>query len=67
MNSKRFNVSITHKIKPFRKTIVVDSDKSQSIRAFLIGSISHNISKANNVLESDDVLSTINCLKKLNV
>ncbi len=67
MKSKRFNVSISHKIKPFRKTIVVDSDKSQSIRAFLIGSISHNISTAKNVLESDDVLSTINCLKKLNV
>ena len=33
----------------------------------LIGAISHNISKASNVLESEDVLSTINSLRKLGV
>ena len=38
-----------------------------SIRSFLIGSISQNISSAKNVLESEDVFSTINCLKKLGV
>ena len=38
-----------------------------SIRSFLIGAISHNISSANNVLESEDVFSAINCLKKLGV
>ena len=67
MNSKSFHVTVSSKIKPFKKTIIVDSDKSLSIRAFLIGSISHNISKAKNILESDDVFSTINCLRKLNV
>ena len=36
-----------------------------SIRSFLIGAISQDLSIANNVLESDDVLSTINSLKNL--
>lgn len=67
MQSKSFNLNINIPIKPFKKTITVDSDKSLSIRSFLIGAISHNISKANNVLESEDVYSTINCLKKLGV
>ena len=34
-----------------------------SIRSFLIGSISQGISIAENILESEDVYSTINCLK----
>ena len=67
MRLKRFSLNINHKIKPFKKTIKVDSDKSISIRSFLIGSISHDISKVDNVLESDDVFSTINCLRKLGV
>ena len=33
----------------------------------LIGAISQNISVASNILESEDVLSAINCLKKLGV
>ena len=67
MKSKIFNLKISKNIKPFKKEINVDSDKSLSIRAFLIGSISQGISSAKNVLESDDVMSTVNCLKKLNV
>jgi len=67
MASKSFNLFIKKKILPFKKKIEVDSDKSISIRSFLIGSISQNISSAKNVLESDDVLSTIKCLKKLGV
>ena len=67
MRLKRFSLNINHKIKPFKKTIKVDSDKSISIRSFLISSISHDISKIDNVLESDDVFSTINCLRKLGV
>jgi len=67
MQAKSFSLKINHKIKPFTKSIKVDSDKSLSIRSFLIGSISENISVANNVLESEDVFSTINCLKKLGV
>ncbi len=67
MPSKSFNLNLNNKISPFKKTIQVDSDKSISIRSFLIGAISQDISSVNNVLESDDVLSTINCLKKLGV
>ena len=67
MRLKRFNLKIDKKILPFKKTIKVDADKSISIRSFLIGSISQNISIARNILESDDVFSTINCLKKLGV
>ena len=64
---KKFHLKIDKKILPFKKVILVDSDKSMSIRSFLIGAISQNLSIANNVLESEDVLSTINCLKKLGI
>jgi 3-phosphoshikimate 1-carboxyvinyltransferase len=67
MVSKSFNLTINKKILSFKKTIVVDPDKSISIRSFLIGAISQNLSIATNVLESDDVLSSILCLKKLGV
>jgi len=67
MLSKSFNITIDKKISSFKKTIIVDSDKSISIRSFLISSISQNISTAKNVLESEDVLSAIKCLKKLGV
>ena len=67
MSKKKFNLELKHKINPFKKSINVDSDKSISIRSFLIGSISENISTVKNVLESEDVLSTIKCLKKLGV
>tara|TARA_A100001015_G_scaffold320575_1_gene447459 strand:- start:1908 stop:3257 length:1350 start_codon:yes stop_codon:yes gene_type:complete len=67
MKSKKFSLVIKESIKDFKKTIVVDSDKSTSIRSFLLGSISQGISSVKNVLESEDVFSTINCLKKLKV
>ncbi len=67
MNSKKFSLVIKKPIKDFKKNIIVDSDKSISIRSFLIGSISQGVSLVKNVLESDDVFSTINCLKKLNI
>ena len=67
MSNKRLSLLINKKISSFNKIINVDSDKSISIRSFLIGSISQNISSVSNVLESDDVLSTIKCLKKLGV
>ena len=68
MNSKKsFNIIIKDKIESFSKIIEVDSDKSISIRSLLIGAISQNISYIRNILESEDVLSTITCLKKLGV
>ena len=67
MLSKSFNLTINNKIKSFKKVIEVDPDKSISIRSFLIGAISHNVSSVKNVLESEDVFSTIKCLKSLGV
>lgn len=67
MSLKSFNLKLNSGISPFKKTIKVDSDKSISIRSFLIGAISQNISFVKNVLESEDVKSTINCLKKLGI
>ncbi len=67
MNSKSFSLKLNSKIKPFKKVIEVDSDKSLSIRSFIIGSICQNISTTKNVLESEDVISTISCLRKLGV
>ncbi len=67
MEGKSFNLYLNNKISDFKKIINVDSDKSISIRSFLIGSISQNISQAKNVLESEDVFSTIKSLKKLGV
>ena len=67
MHPKSFTLNINSPIKSFKKTIIVDSDKSLSIRSFLIGAISQDISQVKNVLESEDVYSTINCLKKLGV
>ena len=67
MKSKKFSLVISESIKDYDKTISVDSDKSISIRSFLIGSISEGVSTIKNVLESEDVFSTISCLKKLGI
>jgi len=67
MLDKNFSINTFNRIKSYSKTINVDSDKSISIRSFLIGAISHNISEVINVLESGDVFSCINSLRKLGV
>ena len=67
MLNKSFSLFVSHLMKSYNKTIIVDSDKSISIRSFLVGAISHNISEIKNVLESDDIFSCINCLRKLGV
>ena len=65
MATKSFNLFLNSKINNFNKTIEVDSDKSLSIRSFIIGSICKGISSVKNVLESDDVKHTILACKKL--
>ncbi len=60
-------IQINEKIKPFNKTITVDGDKSISIRWLLMSSQSTGLSKAYGILKSEDILSTIDCLKKLGV
>ena len=67
MPTGSYSVLFKNKIKKFKKVTNVDSDKSVSIRSFLIGSIGHGISEISNVLESEDIFSTIDCLKKLGV
>ena len=58
-------VFINEKIKNFKKKITISGDKSLSIRWALVASQAIGKSKAYNLLNSEDVLSTINCLKKL--
>ena len=53
------------KIKPFNKVITVNGDKSLSIRWALLASQGIGKSRAYNLLKSLDVISTLNCLKKL--
>ena len=67
MFNKKFSVHVSKKISDFKKIIEVDSDKSISIRSLIIGAISRNISEVKNILESEDVFSAIECLKKLGV
>ena len=67
MSKKSFNIQINKKINHFNKIIKVDNDKSISIRSLLICAVSQNISKIKNILKSEDVLSTIHCLKRLGV
>jgi len=66
MSKGSYSVILKNRIGSFNKTIKVDSDKSISSRSFIIGAISEGISKIKNVLESEDIFSTINCLRKLN-
>ena len=64
MNS---TIEISSKIKKFNKLIKVPGDKSISIRSLLLSSQAVGISKIYNLLESDDVISTINSLRKLGI
>jgi len=67
MLNKCFSINTSSRIRSYNKTITVDADKSISIRSFLVGAVSHNISEIKNVLESEDIFSCIRCLKKLGV
>jgi len=60
-------LKINQKIKPFNKKISIEGDKSLSIRWALLASQATGKSRAYKLLESEDVLSTLNCLKKLGV
>lgn len=58
-------VFINEKIKNFEKKITISGDKSLSIRWALMASQATGKSKAYNLLYSEDVLSTLRCLKTL--
>ena len=61
------SIFINEKIKNFKKKITISGDKSLSIRWALMASQATGKSRAYNLLNSEDVLSTINCLKKLGI
>ena len=58
---------IKKKISPYNKKIFVDGDKSISIRWALLASQAIGKSVASNLPNSEDINSTIDCLKKLGI
>ena len=60
-------IKINKKINSFKKTIYVDGDKSLSIRWVLFASLANGISKAKNLLMSEDVLAALEAIKKLGI
>ena len=58
-------LNIKKKIRSFNKSIFVEGDKSLSIRWVLISSLSKKKSIAYNLLKSEDVMSSIECIKTL--
>ena len=60
-------IILNKKIQNFSKKISIPGDKSISIRWVLISSLANGISKAKNLLISEDVLASIKAIKKLGV
>ncbi len=60
-------LKINKTIEPFKKKLQIEGDKSLSIRWALIASQANGKSVSYNLLKSEDVISTLNCLKKLGV
>jgi|TARA_B110000003_G_scaffold273013_1_gene309973 3-phosphoshikimate 1-carboxyvinyltransferase len=60
-------IYFNNKIKNFDKKIFVDGDKSLSIRWVLMASMALGKSRAYNLLQSEDVLSSLTSLKKLGI
>ena len=58
---------INNKHNSFKKTISIDGDKSISIRTLLLGSQAYGKSFIENILLSEDIINSINCLKKLGI
>ena len=60
-------IIINKKIERFKRTILIPGDKSLSIRWVLFASLANGISKAKNLLKSEDVIAAINAIKKLGI
>ena len=58
---------IKRKIENFNKKINISGDKSLSIRWVLFASLANGVSKSKHLLMSEDVLATINAIKKLGI
>jgi 3-phosphoshikimate 1-carboxyvinyltransferase len=61
------HVKVQKKIHSFKKQIIVPGDKSLSIRWVLFSSLATGISKAENLLLSEDVIAAVNAIKKLGI
>jgi len=55
------------KLKPFKTSLTVTGDKSISIRWVLFSSLASGVSKAYNLLLSEDVIAAINTIRKLGI
>ena len=65
---KSFSIIVEKKINKFNKSIFVEGDKSISHRALLISSQAYGVSKLKGInAPSEDILNTINALKRLRV
>ena len=60
-------IKINKKIDSFKKEIEVPGDKSISIRCVLLGSQAIGATKIYNLLESEDVINSLKCIKKLGI
>tara|TARA_Y100000591_G_scaffold255376_1_gene227167 strand:- start:1065 stop:2390 length:1326 start_codon:yes stop_codon:yes gene_type:complete len=60
-------VIIKKKINAFKKVIKVSGDKSLSIRWVLFSSLASGVSRAKNLLMSEDVIAAIEIIKKLGI
>ena len=60
-------IKIFNKINSYNKTLKIEGDKSLSIRWALLASQANGKSRSINILKSEDVLSTLKCLKKLGI
>ena len=60
-------IILKNKVSNFNKKISIPGDKSISIRWVLISSLASGVSKAKNLLMSEDVLAAIKSIKKLGV
>ena len=61
------SVIINNKIRKFKKVITVSGDKSLSIRWVLFSSLANGVSRAKNLLLSEDVIASIKAIRKLGI
>ena len=61
------SIILKRKINRFNKSITVSGDKSLSIRWVLFSSIANGMSKAQNLLNSEDVMAAIEAIQKLGI
>ena len=60
-------IIVNKAIKNFNKTINVTGDKSLSIRWVFLSSLANGVSRAKNLLMSEDVIAAIKAIKKLGI